>query len=92
MGKVKVVFFGVLTKITGEKKGDLEAVTLGEAIERLIAKYGESLRNRVLDKRGYLRRFINVYVNGRDVRFLKNLETELNDGDEISIIPAVGGG
>ncbi len=50
------------------------------------------MRERLLDEGGELRRFVNVYVNGEDVRFLDGLTTSLKDGDEVSIVPAVAGG
>lgn len=92
MAKVKVILFGVLAKIAGEKIIYVNASTLREALNEVAAKYGEDLKNRILDEKGNLRRFVNIYVNGRDVRFTGILETRLNENDEISIIPAVGGG
>ena len=50
------------------------------------------MRERLLDDGGEIRRFVNIYVNGEDVRFLQGLTTDLKDGDEISIVPAVAGG
>ncbi len=50
------------------------------------------MRERVLDESGQLRRFVNIYVNGDDVRFSDGLGTPLKDGDEVSIVPAVAGG
>jgi MoaD family protein len=50
------------------------------------------LRERLCDEQGELRRFVNVYINGEDVRFLSGLQTPLKQGDEISIVPAVAGG
>ena len=50
------------------------------------------MRERLLDDGGELRRFVNVYVNGEDVRLLDGLTTSLKDGDEVSIVPAVAGG
>ncbi len=49
-------------------------------------------RERLLDETGQLRRFVNVYVNGEDVRFMDGLATAVKDGDELSIVPAVAGG
>lgn len=92
MGTVKVTFYGELARITGEKKIDIEASILKEVINRLIAKYGENFRERIYDETGNQRRFINIYVNGKDIRFINQLETALKEGDNISIIPAVGGG
>ncbi len=67
------------------------ASTLGALIEELEAQY-PGLRARLLDDTGELRRFVNVYVNGEDVRFLDGLGTAIKPGDEVSIVPAVAGG
>lgn len=91
MARVKITLFGGLAKSAGEKTFYVNASTLKEAISEIAAKHGE-LKNRVLDEKGNLRRFINIYVNGRDARFTGTLETRLNENDEVSIIPAVGGG
>ncbi len=50
------------------------------------------IKERIMDENGKVRRFVNVYVNGDDIRFLKNLDTALKDGDSISIVPAIAGG
>jgi len=50
------------------------------------------IKERLVDDQGEVRRFVNVYVNEEDIRFLKNQQTPLKDGDEISIIPAIAGG
>ena len=50
------------------------------------------IQERLVDEKGEVRRFVNVYVNEEDIRFLKNKQTPLKDGDEISIIPAIAGG
>lgn len=92
MGRVKITFFGALAKATGEKTADIEASTLKEALNALTAEYGERFKNRIYDEKGKLRRFINIYINGKDVRFLNRIDTKLNEGDKVSIIPAVGGG
>lgn len=92
MGKVKIEFYGALAKITEEKAADIEASTLKEAIGALSTKYGEKFKDRIYDETGNLKRFINIYVNGKDMRFLDHLDTPLDDEDKVSIIPAVGGG
>lgn len=92
MGRVKIAFYGALAKITCEKTTDIEASTLKEAISELNSKYGERFRNGVFDEDGKLTRFVNIYINGKDIRFLNRLDTKLNDEDQVSIIPAVGGG
>jgi molybdopterin synthase sulfur carrier subunit len=50
------------------------------------------LKERICDDAGKVRRFVNVYVNGEDIRFLSSLDTAVKDGDEISIVPAIAGG
>jgi len=50
------------------------------------------IKERIMDESGKVRRFVNVYVNGDDIRFLKNVDTALKDGDSISIVPAIAGG
>lgn len=65
--------------------------SLRACIEGLEAAY-PGIRERLLDESGELRRFVNIYVNGDDVRFIQGLDTPLNDGDEVSIVPAVAGG
>lgn len=50
------------------------------------------IKERICDEKGKIRRFVNVYVNGDDIRFLQNLETSLKEGDDISIVPAIAGG
>lgn len=50
------------------------------------------IKDRLCDETGELRRFVNIYVNEEDIRFLKGKETSLKDGDEVSIVPAIAGG
>lgn len=65
--------------------------SLGECIKLLDGSF-PGLRERLCDEQGELRRFVNVYINGEDVRFLSGLQTPLKQGDEVSIVPAVAGG
>lgn len=65
--------------------------TLHDLVGELEGSY-PGMRDRLLDEGGEIRRFVNVYVNGEDVRFLQGLQTELGEGDEVSIVPAVAGG
>lgn len=62
-----------------------------ELIENLEKKF-PGIKERICDENGKVRRFINIYVNEEDVRFLQQDETPLKDGDEVSIIPAIAGG
>ena len=89
---VKVRIPTPLRKLTNnEELVEVEATSVAAAIEGLQAQY-PGIRERLLDESGAVRRFVNVYVNEEDIRFLKNQETPLNDGDEVSIIPAIAGG
>ena len=72
-------------------EAQVEGGTVGEALDSLYAQHGE-LRERIADDGGGLRRFVNVYIGGEDIRFLEGLETPVNDGDELTILPAVAGG
>ncbi len=65
--------------------------TLLACIDSLEQQY-PGLKERLCDEGGELRRFVNVYVNGEDIRFQQGLQTPLNAGDEVSIVPAVAGG
>lgn len=65
--------------------------TVGAAIKELQGRY-PGIEERLIDETGAVRRFVNVYVNEEDIRFLKNQDTPLNEGDEVSIIPAIAGG
>jgi molybdopterin synthase sulfur carrier subunit len=74
----------------GEALATVEGSTVGEVLDSLYERYGE-LRSRIAEDGG-LRRFVNVYVGDEDIRFLDGLETQVSDGDEVTILPAVAGG
>ncbi len=81
-----------LRKLTNnEEVVEVKAATIGEAFAELQSRY-PGIRERLLDDTGAVRRFVNVYVNEEDIRFLQNQQTALKDGDEVSIIPAIAGG
>ena len=81
-----------LRKLTNnEEVVEVIAATIGDAISELQTRY-PGIKERLVDESGSVRRFVNVYVNEEDIRFLQNQQTKLNDGDEISIIPAIAGG
>jgi len=75
----------------GEAEVSVESSSVSAALGELEKRFPE-IRTRLRDDVGELRRFVNLYVNGEDIRFLSGLETSLNAGDEMSIIPAVAGG
>ncbi len=70
---------------------DVSAKTVAEALTALTAQFPD-LRKHLYTDEGKLRAFVNVYLNDEDIRFLKNLETPVKAGDEISIVPAIAGG
>jgi molybdopterin synthase sulfur carrier subunit len=81
-----------LRKLTNDAEVvDADAGTLGEAIDQLEGNY-PGIKERICDEAGEIRRFVNIYVNGEDVRFLDNINTKLNTNDDVSIVPAVAGG
>ncbi|MBN8246482.1 MAG: MoaD/ThiS family protein [Verrucomicrobia bacterium] len=65
--------------------------TVGSAIAELQSRF-PGIQERLVDDVGQVRRFVNVYVNEEDIRFLQNNDTPLKDGDDVSIIPAIAGG
>jgi len=76
-------------------KGSAEVQAKGDTVAALVESLeGQfpGLRERLLDESGELRRFINVYVNEEDVRFLQGKKTALKEGDHVSIVPAIAGG
>jgi molybdopterin converting factor small subunit len=89
---LKVIIPAPLRKYTaGAELVEVDAGTVKEVIEKLEGRY-PGIRNSVCDESGGLRRFINIYVDGEDVRFLENLATRANDGSEVAIVPAISGG
>ena len=74
----------------GEAVAAVEGATVAEVLDALYERFGE-LKWRIADDDG-LRRFVNVYVGGEDIRFLEGLETPVSDGAEVTILPAVAGG
>jgi sulfur-carrier protein len=74
----------------GDATAAVDGGTVGEVLDSLYERYAE-LRSRIAEDGG-LRRFVNVYVGGEDIRFLDGLQTPVRDGDEVTILPAVAGG
>ncbi len=89
---IKVRIPTPLRKLTHDEEIVLVAApTVGGAIAELQTRF-PGVRERLLDESGAVRRFVNIYVNEEDIRFLQNQETTLKEGDEVSIIPAIAGG
>jgi molybdopterin synthase sulfur carrier subunit len=81
-----------LQKLTnGNAEVSTEGANIGEIVAALESQF-PGIKDRLCDDGGRLRRFVNVYLNNEDIRFLENEETPVKDGDELSIIPAIAGG
>lgn len=74
----------------GQAEVEVNGDTVGEALDAVFDAHTE-LRERITED-GTLRRFVNVYVSGEDIRFQQGLDTQINEGDEVTILPAVAGG
>jgi molybdopterin synthase sulfur carrier subunit len=81
-----------LRKLTNEQEVvPAEGATIGEILANLEATF-PGLLERICDEQGNVRRFVNIFVNDEDIRFLEEKATVLKEGDEISIVPAIAGG
>ena len=89
---VRVLIPTVLRRATqGLSEVRLAGSTIAECLEDLEAQF-PGIRDRLCDESGEIRRFVNIFVNGEDVRFLTGKATPVRAGDEVSIVPAVAGG
>ena len=89
---LKILIPTPLRKITADADVvTVETGSVSEIIENVDRLY-PGFRARIRAEDGELRRFINIYINGEDIRFLENLETVVADGSEVSIVPAIAGG
>ncbi len=81
-----------LRRVTnGQDKVEIDGDTLGQIIEAMDSTY-PGFKDRLVDEDGEIRYFVNIYLNGEDVRFLQGMDTTTKTGDELSIVPAVAGG
>jgi len=92
LANIKFTIPSVLNKGGGEKKIDISAVTLSEAFSKISETMGDEFQRRVLNDDGTPRSLINIYINGKNMRFSGGMQTALKDGDEVYILPAVAGG
>lgn len=89
---IKVLVPAPLRKFTNEQSiATVEADTVGGVIAALESQF-PGIRERICEPDGRIRRFVNVFVNGRDVRSLGGIEAPVKDGDEVGIVPAMAGG
>ena len=81
-----------LRKFTnGQSDVEIEGESVGEVIDNLEASHN-GIKEKLIDESGSIRRFVNVYLNEEDIRFLDGADTEVNDGDSVTIVPAIAGG
>jgi molybdopterin synthase sulfur carrier subunit len=89
---VKVLIPTPLRNLTNNQaEVNAEGATISELIDNL-SKNHNGLRDRLLDENGKIRRFVNIYLNEEDIRFLQGESTALKAGDQVSIVPAIAGG
>lgn len=89
---VQVRVPGPLESLTGGKRVlEAEGATVSEVLRRLGEEY-PGLRERVVAENGEIHRFVNVYLNDEDIRFIDGIETPVKDGDTLAILPALAGG
>jgi molybdopterin synthase sulfur carrier subunit len=75
----------------GKEAVELQAGSVREMLDALESEHA-GIKGRLCEDNGDVRRFVNLYVNEEDIRFLENLDTPLKDGDEVSVVPAIAGG
>ena len=92
MAKITFTIPSVLNAGSGEKKTELEAETLKESFDKISEIMGDDFKRRVLEADGSPRSLINIYINGKNAAFSDGIDTPLDEGDEIYILPAVAGG
>lgn len=79
------------TQTEGADKISVPGSTVKEAVENLVEKH-PALKDRIYDDAGQVRRYVNIYLGDEDIRFLDNLDTNLEDSSELSLVPAIAGG
>jgi molybdopterin converting factor small subunit len=90
---VTIIFPSILLNITRQEKSvTLSATTVREAFTQLISRYGEPFQQKLLDPSGHPKRFLNIYLNGKNINFINNFESHLQDNDELTILPSITGG
>lgn len=83
----------IATATRGEREIDLEFEgTLGQLLDEIAKRYGNGFRARIFESDGGLKRFVNAYVNGEDMRYLKGLDTPVGRDATVDLLPAIAGG
>ena len=92
MASITFTIPSVLNAGGGEKKTEIDVSTLSDAFAKISETMGDDFKRRVLNEDGTPRSLINIYINGKNAKFSAGLDTQLSDGDEVYILPAVAGG
>lgn len=93
MARVKLITTSTLAiYLNGERELCLEASSVRDLLNKLSEIFGNTFKQRVLDERGDLKSYVALYVNGKSIQFAEGLDTALKDGDEVLMLPAIGGG
>jgi len=77
--------------VGGASSVELQGATVGEVLRELVSRH-DKLRGRLFDEQGELNRFVNVFLNDEDIRFLQGLDSPVKDGDGVVLVPAIAGG
>ncbi|HEX5369001.1 MAG TPA: ubiquitin-like small modifier protein 1 [Dehalococcoidia bacterium] len=88
---VEVRVTSVLQRVIGSKSVQTEGSTVGEVLDKINAQY-PGFREQITMEDGSLHRFVNIYINDEDIRYMQSLDTPVNAGDVVSILPALAGG
>ena len=88
---IEVKVTSVLQRVIGAKSVQSEGNTVGELLENMNANY-PGFKEQITMEDGSLHRFVNIYINDEDIRFLQQLDTPVKEGDVLSILPALAGG
>ena len=88
---VEVKVTSVLQRVVGAKSIESEGKTVGELLENMNQRY-PGFKEQITTPEGGLHRFVNIYINDEDIRYLQSLETPVKEGDVLSILPALAGG
>ena len=88
---VEVRVTSVLQRVIGSKSVQAEGATIAEVLQGVNERF-PGFREQITMEDGSLHRFVNIYINGEDVRYVDGINTAVKDGDEVSIVPAVAGG
>jgi sulfur-carrier protein len=88
---VEVKLTSVLQRVVGSKSVQTEGKTVGELLENMNRQY-PGFKEQIITADGGLHRFVNIYINDEDIRFLQSLDTPVQEGDILSILPALAGG